>query len=471
MPDADTLTPSPSSAQIEKHEKAPETTIPKLTFLQLWNMNLGFLGIQFGWGLQMANMSAIFEHLGANAHQIPILWIAAPLTGLIVQPIIGNLSDHTWGPLGRRRPYLLIGALLAFCALILMPHCSTLWMAALMLWLLDMSANTSMVPFRAFVGDLLPKEQRTRGFAMQSIMVGLGAVSASGMPWILNNIFAVNNATSALQRIPKTVQLSFYIGAAIFLGTVLWTIFTTPEHPPKNIARLEKLQEERGGVINSLQETWQVLMDMPPTMRQLAWVQSFTWLGLFCFFLYFPPAVAHNIFGAEHQSTPLYSDGIEWAGLCFAMLNISCAGFSLLLPLLTRRLNRKVTHSLCLCSGGISLISLVAIHNQYMLLLPMVGFGITWSSVQSLPYAMLAGTVPTQRRGIYQGVFNFFVVLPEIAVSIGFGWIMKNLLNEDRLAAVVLGGGFLVVAAVATLFVQVPHQTNIIGPEPPKLSD
>lgn len=471
MTSTESLIPSKPDAQIANQEKTPETAKPKLTFLQLWNMNIGFLGIQFGWGLQMANMSAIFEHLGANAHQIPILWIAAPLTGLIVQPIIGNLSDHTWGPLGRRRPYFLVGAILASCALILMPHCSSLWMAAVMLWLLDTSANISMVPFRAFVGDLLPKEQRTRGFAMQSIMVGLGAVSASGMPWIFNNIFAVDNTTSAFQRIPQTVQLSFYIGAILFLGTVLWTIFTTSERPPKNIERLEEIQEERGGVINSLQETWQVLTDMPPTMRQLAWVQSLTWLGLFCFFLYFPPAVARNIFGAEHQSTTLYNNGIEWAGLCFAMLNISCAGFSLLLPLLTRRLNRKVAHSLCLCCGGVSLISLISIHNQYMLLLPMVGFGITWSSVQSLPYAMLAGAVPEQRRGIYQGVFNFFIVLPEIAVSIGFGWIMKNLLNENRLAAVVLGGGFLILAAVVTLFVQVPHQTEIASLEPSESSD
>ncbi|MGF1542060.1 MAG: MFS transporter [Pleurocapsa sp.] len=427
---------------------------PKLSWLQLWNMNLGFLGIQFGWGLQMANMSAIFEHLGADAAQLPILWIAAPLTGLIVQPIIGNLSDYTWTPLGRRRPYFLVGAILAFMALILMPHASSLWMAAGLLWILDTSANVSMVPFRAFVGDLLPKEQRTSGFAMQSVMFGLGAVSASALPWLLNNIFQIDNTSSELQPIPLTVEISFYIGAALFLTTVLWTVITTPEYPPNNLEKFEQLQEKRGGIIPSLRETWETLRNMPSTMQQLARVQFFTWLGIFCFFLYFPPAVARNIFGAIEGDSIRYSVGIEWAGLCFAVYNAVCIVFSFLLPRLAALIGRPLTHSLCLLCGGVSLISLLAITNRYLLFVTMIGLGIAWSSALILPYAMLSSSVPSQRRGIYQGIFNFFIVLPEIVVSLGFGWVMSYFLHDDRLLAVVLGGVFLIIAAGLTLLVE-----------------
>ena len=445
---------------------------PEFTIIQLWNMNVGFLGIQFGWGLQMANMSSIFEHLGASAHDIPILWLAAPLTGLVVQPIIGNLSDYTWGPLGRRRPYLLVGALLASAALVLMPSCSALWMAAGLLWILDTSANVSMTPFRAFVGDLLPKEQRTQGFAMQSVMVGIGAIAASAMPWLLNHLFAVDPATSPVRRIPLTAELSFYLGAALFLSTILWTILTTSERPPKNLDRFEQLQEERGGLLNSLQETWHAVRHMPPTMKQLAWVQSFTWLGIFCFFIYFPPAVARNIFGAADLNSALYNEGIEWAGLCFAVFNGVCIGFSFLLPILARRTSRTIVHSVCLTCGGGSLILLQLIHQPSLLLLSMLGFGIAWASVQSIPYAILTHAIPNQRRGIYQGIFNFFIVLPEIGVSLGFGWVMEHLLKDNRLTAVVLGGVFMLAAAILTLFVQTPASlsncTN--AAEPGKLS-
>lgn len=434
---------------------ATPSTKEEFTGGQLWNMNLGFLGIQFGWGLQMANMSAIFEHLGADAHQLPILWIAAPLTGLLIQPVIGNLSDHTWGPLGRRRPYLLGGAIFAFLALVAMPHASTLWMAAGLLWMLDASANISMVPFRAFVGDLLPKKQRTRGFAFQSIMVGVGAVAASALPWVLSHGFAIANTATPEHQIPPSVELSFYIGAAIFLSTVVWTVITTPEYPPKSLAALEQRQEEEGGVINSLQKTWDVLRNMPSTMQQLAWVQFFTWMGIFCFFLYFPPAVARNIFGATSQASPLYGEGVEWAGLCCAVFNAVCVGVSFVLPALARRTSRQLTHSGCLLCGTISLLSLLVIRNQYALLVAMVGFGIAWASALSMPYAMLTGVIPDKQRGIYQGIFNIFVVLPEITVALGCGWVMQHLLHEDRLLAVVLGGVFLLIAAGLTLFVKI----------------
>ena len=429
--------------------------LEKFKLYQLWNMNCGFLGIQFAWGLQMANMSAIFEDLGANAYQIPFLWIAAPLTGLIVQPIIGNLSDYTWGPLGRRRPYILIGGILAFIGLILMPSCSKLWIAAGLLWLLDTSVNVSMVPFRAFVGDLLPKEQRTLGFAMQSLMVGIGAVSASALPWILNHIFSVANSSNQTSKIPQNVELSFYIGAAVFLVTVLWTVITTKEKPPKNLEKFKQLQEQRGGILASVKEIWLSLQKMPQTMQQLGWVQFFTWLGIFCFFLYFPPAVARNIFGAVSQDSSLYSEGIEWAGLCCALYNGICVGFSFLLPYLAKRTSHQITHSFCLLWGGLSLISLLVIQNQYVLLLVMIGFGIAWSSTLTMPYAILVRSIPAQRQGIYQGIFNLFIVLPQISVSLGFGWVMRNLLHEDRALAVVLGGVFLIVAAGLTMLVKI----------------
>ena len=417
-------------------------------------MNFGFLGIQFGWGLQMANMSAIFEYLGADADRLPILWLAAPLTGLFVQPIVGNLSDYTWTFLGRRRPYFLIGAILACIALFSMPNCSNLWVAAGLLWILDTSANVSMVPFRAFVGDLLPKEQRTQGFAMQSVMLGLGAVSASVLPWILSHVFQIDNTSNALRQIPLTIELSFYIGAILFLGTVLWTIVTTPEYPPQNLAKFERLQATRGGITSSLRETWETLRQIPPKMQQLAKVQFFTWLGIFCFLLYFPPAVARNIFGAVSQDSLLYSEGIEWAGICFAVYNAVCIGFSFVLPKLAQRFGRPAVHSFCLFSGGISLISLLFIGNKYIILLAMIGLGLAWSSALIMPYAMLSNSIPPQRRGIYQGIFNFFVVLPEIVAALGFGWVMQYLLHDNRLLAVVIGGGFLVIAAGLTLLIK-----------------
>lgn len=451
-----------SQQNSETENVSPSIFKSQFNFRQLWNMNLGFLGIQFGWGLQMANMSAIFEHLGAKADQLPILWLAAPLTGLLVQPIVGNLSDYTWNFLGRRRPYFLAGAIFAFIALVLMPQCSSLWMAAGLLCILDTSANVSMVPFRAFVGDLLPKEQRTQGFAMQSIMSGIGAISASALPWILSHGFHFSNASSTLHKIPRTVTISFYIGGILFLGTVLWTIATTPEYPPQNLAELEQLRAKRGGITSSLKETWQTLREMPGTMRQLARVQFFTWLGIFCFFLYFPPAVARNIFGATSQNSIVYSEGVEWAGICFALFNAVCIGFSFVLPFISRRITRPVTHGLCLLCGGISLISLLAIPNQYVLLLTMIGLGIAWSSALIMPYAMLSSSIPPQRRGIYQGIFNFFIVLPEIAVSLGFGWIMQHVLHEDRLLAVVIGGVFLTIAAGLTLLIESTPKGDLI---------
>ena len=420
---------------------------PRLSFWQIWNMSFGFLGIQFGWGLQMANMSAIYEYLGASPDQIPMLWLAAPLTGLVVQPIIGSMSDRTWGRLGRRRPYFLVGALLSSLALCFMPNSSSLWMAAGLLWILDASINVSMEPFRAFVADLLPEDQRTRGFAMQSFFIGLGAVVASALPWLFTNVFGlVSEAAPGV--IPLNVRLSFYAGAVAFLGAVLVTIVTTREYPPDDVEVFRRQRAERSGLANGAREIAAAVAEMPDIMKQLSLVQMCTWFGLFCMWLYFPVAVARNVFGATDESSPLYREGVEWAGLCFGMYSLVCFLFSFALPELAARVGRRATHSLCLALGGSGLLSVAMIHDKYLLMLAMVAVGIAWASILSMPYAILAGALPAERTGTYMGIFNFFIVIPEIVAALGFGWVMRHVLGNNRLAALVAGGAFLLLAAL-----------------------
>ena len=437
---------------------------PPLSFWQIWNMCFGFLGIQFGWALQMANMSAIYEYLGADAHQIPILWLAAPLTGLLVQPVIGHLSDRTWNRLGRRRPYFLTGALLASGALIAMPHSSSLWMAAGLLWVLDASINISMEPFRAFVADLLPAAQRTRGYAMQAVFIGLGAVVASVLPWALFGLFpAGREGGTSGPAIPLAVRLAFYTGAVVFLAAVLWTVFTTREHPPEDLEAFRRMKAEKAGFAAAVAEVFHDVLAMPPTMRRLAWVQIFTWLGFFCMWLYFGVAVARNIFGGA-PGTPAYDQGIAWAGNCFAMYSAVCFAFSFALPAVAARLGRRLTHALCLALGALGLMSVALIEDKYMLLLPMVGVGVAWASTLAMPYAILAGALPAGKTGIYMGIFNFFIVIPEILAALGFGTLLERLLTNEsalvlqlggdsRLAVVVIGGVSLAVAAALCVIV------------------
>jgi maltose/moltooligosaccharide transporter len=426
-----------------------------LGFWPIWNMSFGFLGIQFGWGLQMANMSAIYEYLGARPHEIPMLWLAAPLTGLIVQPVIGHMSDRTWGRLGRRRPYFLVGAILSSIALLLMPNSSALWMAAGLLWILDASINVSMEPFRAFVADLLPEGQRTRGFAMQSLFIGLGAVVASALPWLFTNVIGLASSSGG-GAIPENVRLSFYVGAVAFLGSVLWTIASTREHPPQDMEAFRRMKAERAGLLAGAGEILRGVREMPATMRQLALVQIATWLGLFCMWLYFPVAVARHVLGAPDETSPLYREGVEWGGVCFATYSAVCFAFSFVLPAMARRLGRKRTHALCLTAGALGLLSVGVIHQKELLLASMAGVGIAWASILSMPYAILAGALPAARTGLYMGIFNFFIVIPEIAASLGFGWVMGHLLDNDRLAAVIAGGAFMLVAALLALAVREP---------------
>jgi maltose/moltooligosaccharide transporter len=423
-----------------------QTTTPA-KFSTIWNMSFGFLGIQFGWALQMANMSAIYEYLGAKPDEIPMLWLAAPLTGLIVQPIIGHISDNTWHPrLGRRRPFFLIGAILSSLALIAMPNSSSLWMAAGLLWILDASINISMEPFRAFVSDLLPQNERTRGFAMQSFFIGFGAVIASALPWMMTNWFGVVGAGEG--GIPLTVKLSFYVGAAAFFGAVLYTILTTPEKPPADMAAFHAKKKAGAGIGNVAREIVEAVTHMPATMRQLALVQVFTWLGLFCMWLYFGTAVATDVFGAADSSSPRYQEGIEWAGVCFGAYSLVTFFFAHFLPPIAKKAGRKGTHALCLLAGAAGLFSVQFVENPYMLLVSMLGVGIAWASTLSMPYSILAGAIPEGKTGIYMGIFNFFIVIPEIVAALGFGWVMSNWFGNDRMMAVTAGGVCLAIAAL-----------------------
>ena len=434
---------------------------PQQNFWQVWNMSFGFLGIQFGWGLQMANMSAIYEYLGARADQIPIFWLAAPLTGLIIQPLIGHASDHTWGRLGRRRPYFLTGAILSSLMLVCMPNASALWMAAGMLWILDASINVSMEPFRAFVADLLPEGQRTAGFAMQSLFIGLGASFSSALPYILTNFFHLQQKAGDTRAVPTAVRISFYIGAAAFMGAVLWTIVSTKEYPPPDMEAFCRAKAEKTGLSANVREILSAIGEMPQTMRRLAPVQFCTWLGLFCMWLYFPVAVAHNVFGANDTSSPLYQAGVEWGGNCFAVYSIVCFIFAFALPGLARKLGRKHTHSLCLTIGALGLISVVLIHDKWLLLLTMVAVGIAWASTLSMPYAVLAASIPPSRTGVYMGIFNFFIVTPEILASLFFGWIMIHLLHNNRIYAIIAGGAFMLIAAILMQRVRDPQTLSV----------
>lgn len=419
---------------------------PVLNLSQIINMSVGFFGIQFGWDLQRANMGRIYENLGANPDQVPLLFLAAPLTGLIVQPIIGYLSDRTWHPTwGRRRPYFFIGALIASIALVFMPHSSELWMAASLLWILDVFGNVAMEPFRAFVSDKLPDHQVNRGFIMQSMMIGLGGSIASALPWIFNNMFSVSNVAS-FGEIPHNVKYSFYLGAFFFFAAVLYTVLTTKEYPP---TEEEIIESKKGkGFINGVREILAAFKQMPKQMRIISLVQFFTWPGLFLMWFYYTTAVAVNVFGGKDASDPVYAAGADFGSLTLAYYSVVTFLFALILPKIADALGRKATHAVCLLCGALGLISVAWVHDKNMLYLCMTGVGIAWASILSMPYAMLSGHLPKAKVGIYMGIFNFFIVMPEIIASLGFGWLMRNVLNNDRLLAVQLGGGLMILAAV-----------------------
>lgn len=586
------------------------TKRPRLSFWQIWNMSFGFLGIQFGYALQNANVSRIFETLGANIDAIPILWIAAPVTGLIIQPIIGHMSDNTWGRLGRRRPFFLVGAILASLALLFMPNSPVLWVAAGMLWILDASINVSMEPFRAFVGDMLPSEQRTQGFAMQSFFIGTGAVIASALPYILTEWVGVAN-TAPEGQVPPSVKWSFYLGAIAFFGAVIWTIIKTKEYSPEElksfeeaeqaevrektgtdsivkqeelpsnvffkhsfiwlivglllsfgvwyfsldpklyivtvgvvvfgviqlaVALLKKSGKNNGGLVVVIND----LFNMPKTMGQLAVVQFFSWFALFAMWIYTTAGVTSHIYdmkigqeefnqlkieqerlnqaaassdfkftvfaeelekieqhfakGKTEVAVPLrmvnlflregakaessdeiryenvyqideslfnrfivilkeYNTGANWVGICFATYNGFAAIMAFLLVIIAKHTSRKFTHSISLVAGGIGLISIFFVTNPTMLLVSMLGVGLAWASILSMPYAILAGSIPSNKMGTYMGIFNFFIVIPQILAASILGFFVGTVFSGQAIYSLILGGVAMIIAAVSVMFV------------------
>jgi maltose/moltooligosaccharide transporter len=427
---------------------------PRLSFWQIWNMSFGFLGIQFGWGLQLANMSPIYKYLHAEESSLPYLWLAGPITGLLIQPIIGSMSDRTWNRLGRRRPYFLTGAILASSALFFMPNSSAVWIAAGMLWILDASINITMEPFRAFVADKLPEEQRTLGFVMQSFFIGIGQTLANALPYLFTAFGVVGVMASG---IPLSVEYSFKIGAVVFLLAVIWTVTTSKEYPPEDLEAFERMKRERKGVVAGFTEIFSSVAEMPTTMKQLAIVQFFTWFALPCMWQFFGIAVARHVFLAPNEGSALFAQGTEWGGLCFAAYNVVCFGVAFLLPSIAKATSRKGVHIISLICGGLGLISVLFITNKWMLFASMAGVGIAWASILSMPYVMLSTAVPPARMGVYMGVFNLFIVIPQIVMSLIVPNIFNSVLGADPRNAVVLGGISLLVAAASVVIVSDVH--------------
>jgi maltose/moltooligosaccharide transporter len=488
---------------------------PALSFWQIWNMCFGFLGLQFGFALQNANVSRIFQTLGADLNDIPALWIAAPLTGLIVQPIIGHFSDRTWNRLGRRRPYFLVGAVFASLALLWMPNAPALWVAAGLLWILDASINVSMEPFRAFVGDQLPTQQRPTGYAMQSFFIGIGAVVASALPWILARFGVANVAPD--NGIPDTVKYAFYAGGAVLLGAVLWTIARTREYPPAQLQSFSDnmadepavdasrawqlgvllllvgiavlfairhfaLEKEvyvlAGGLIVSgllfawlsrtrsngmLREVMGDLYGMPASMRRLAWVQLFSWFALFAMWIYTTSGVTQTIYGTTDVGSALYNEGANWVGVLFAAYNGFAALAAVVIPLMVRRWGLRISHLLNLCLGGAGLLSFLVIRDPQWLLVSMVGVGFAWASILSLPYALLSDNLPAAKMGVYMGIFNFFIVIPQLIAASLLGLLLRLCFHNQPIWALALGGACLLVAGLFTLRV---HEPAVATPSP-----
>jgi len=427
---------------------------PDLSFWQIWNMCFGFFGIQFGWSLQMGNMSAIYEFLGAKPEEIPGLWLAAPMTGLIVQPIVGYFSDRTWHrKLGRRRPYFLVGAILSSIALFFMPNSPTVWIAAGTLWILDSCINISMEPFRAFVADNLNEKQRSLGYAMQSMFIGGASFIAGFLPTLLVDWMGISRQ-KINGGIPENIVWSFYIGSGVFLLAVLYTVFKSKEYPPDQHSTVV---DSSGS--NIFVEIISAIRQMPSQMKRLALVQFLTWPGLFLMWFYYSTGVAVNIFGgdasgAEGSAELLhFSQGLELANSTSAILNLVTFLFSFSIPFIVSKIGKKLTHTLCLFIGGLGLISVNFIQEPSMLFLSMSMVGIAWASILSMPYTILAGSIPPQKMGIYMGIFNFFIVLPEIIASLTFGNIMQNYLNNDRLLAVLIGGVLLISAGILCMLI------------------
>ncbi len=434
-------------------------TKPNLTTAQIWNMSMGFLGIQMGFALQNGNASRILLNFGAHVEELSWFWIVAPLTGMIIQPIIGHYSDATWTRLGRRRPYFLAGAIVASIGLLLMPNADlfvkflpALWVGAGFLMIMDASFNVAMEPFRALVSDNLNSSQRTQGYAIQTILIGIGAVIGSWMPFMLKNWFGVDGSDSG---VASNVIWSFGLGAAVLLLTIIWTVAKTREYSPREMDTFFEGEVEH----EKPQSLFQIFTDfrnMPKTMKQLGLVQFFSWFGLFSMWVFTTPAVAQHIYGlpSEDSSSALFNEAGDWVGIIFGVYNGVSAVYAFFLPAIAARFGRKQTHALSLLAGAIGLISMYFISSPGLLILSMVGVGIAWASILAMPYAILGGAIPARKMGIYMGIFNFFITIPQIINALIGGPMLKHLFGGHAILSVLFGGLCFIFAAVSTYFVE-----------------
>ena len=422
---------------------------PRLTFGQIWNMSFGFLGIQFGFALQNGNASRILLTFGAEVDHLSWFWLVAPITGMIVQPIIGYMSDKTWNRLGRRRPYFLAGAILTSIALILMPnapHLATfiapMFIGGGLLMIMDASINISMEPFRALVADKLPEEQHTLGFSVQTLLIGIGAVIGSWLPYILGEWFGVSKEASGKGLIPDNVVFSFYFGAFVLISSIIWTVVTTSEYPPDELVNTAEVEEKPAKFF------------IPPIMIKLLLVQFFSWFALFSMWVYTTPAVALRFYGTADPNSAAFQEAGNWVGILFGVYNGVSAIIALSLPIIAKRLSKKVTHAIALCIGGLSLLSFLLFTDPHFLIIPMIGIGIAWGSILAMPYAMLASSIPPKRMGVYMGLFNMSITIPQIVSGVFSGLILKYFFDGNPILCIVMAGASMFLGAIAALFIK-----------------
>lgn len=436
---------------------------PALPLIQIWNMSIGFLGIQFGFALQTGNASRILQTFGADIEHLSLFWLAAPITGMLIQPIIGHYSDRTWTRLGRRRPYFLGGAILAATALILMPNASFLsalmapvWIGAGMLMIMDASFNIAMEPFRALVADKLPESQISQGFSIQTFLISIGAVLGSLMPYVLANLGV--NKTALAGQVPDNVVYSFYAGAFLMLFTLLWTVFTTKEYSPKEFAEFELNDSDSTELVgakkdNGIRAIMRDFASMPKTMLQLGVVQFFSWFALFMMWVYMTPAVAQHVYNlpSDDTSSAIYADAGNWVGMLFGIYNGIAAVYALCLPWIARKTNKKIAHAISLIAGGAGMISIYFVTEPATLLLSMIGIGLVWGSILAMPYAILSSYIPVRKMGVYMGIFNFFITLPQLVCGFLGGLLIKYLFQGETVWALVMAGVFMIIGAFTVI--------------------
>lgn len=435
----------------------------KLGFWEIWNMSFGFLGIQMGFALQNANASRILQIFGADVHELSWFWIIAPLMGLIVQPIIGHYSDTTWTRFGRRKPYFLLGAILASVGLVLMPQAEifiafmpALWVGAGMLMIMDASFNIAMEPFRALVGDNLRADQHTLGFSIQTALIGIGAVVGSWLPYVLHEWFGVSNQSTASSGVPNNLIYSFLIGALVLLGSILVTLFTTKEYSPEELSQFQDEPASIGQQEAKLTDIFADFAKMPETMRQLSWVQFFSWFALFGMWVFTTPAIAQHLYGLSENDTtsPAFQSAGDWVGIIFGVYNFVSAIVAFILPLIAKQIGRKKTHALALILGGIGLLSMYVMPTKEALIFSMILVGFAWASILSMPYAILAGSIQPRKMGVYMGIFNFFIVIPQIVNALIGGPLVKYVYHNHAIYAIMMSGVSFIIAAILVLKVK-----------------